>query len=249
VKRLAALAVLVAAALSAHAAVDPDLKPVRVSGLGLGSLPDALKPRLRVRLFLSNDVHDVLPTLPPEDKFRVFATNEVGALPLGGGGADLLDLTGATCPWLGDDPATFWVEGRVHGASACLSTEASLDGAVIGRDSIRIRVAPFLVLSNCDVAEKLFYTNPDDGYWDDFEADVTNALAGFLPTARCPHAPFPQDVAEIGWSGLGTNGNPSVWSMMPGGFSELLFSGVGVFDWPHMWFGEAHCGSNAFRRK
>ena len=55
--------------------------------------------------------------------------------------------------------------------------------------------------------KKLFYANPDDGNWDDFEADVTNALAGFLPTARCPHAPFPQDVAEIGWSGLGTNGN------------------------------------------
>ena len=96
--------------LPAQAAVDPDLKPVRVSGLGLGALPDALKPRLRVRLFLSNDEHDAFPTLSPEGKFRVFATNEVGALPLGDGGADLLDLTGAACPWLGDAPATFWVE-------------------------------------------------------------------------------------------------------------------------------------------
>ena len=115
------------------------------------------------------------PERAPEEKFRVFATNEVGALPLGDGGAGLLDLTGADCPWLGDDPATFWVEGRVHGASASLATEVSLDGAVIGRDAIRIRVAPFLVLSNCDVAEKLFYANPDDGNWDDFEADVTDA--------------------------------------------------------------------------
>ena len=231
-KRLAALAMLVSAAFSVQAAVDPDLKPVRISGLGLGSLPDALKPRLRVRLFLSNDEHDVFPTLPPEDKFRVFATNEVGALPLGGGGADLLDLTGATCPWLGDDPATFWVEGLVHGASASLTTEVSLDGSVIGRDTIRIRVAPFLVLSNCDVAEKLFYANLGTTDWETFAQDVTNAVAGFLPAEESQHAPFPQDVAELGWSGIGTNGPPVVWSMERNGFTELLSPGVGVFTNP-----------------
>ena len=169
------------------------------------------------------------PERAPEEKFRVFATNEVGALPLGDGGAGLLDLTGADCPWLGDDPASFWVEGRVHGASANLATEVSLDGSVIGRDAIRIRVAPFLVLSNCDVAEKLFYANLGTPDWEAFALDVTNAVSVFLPAVETPHTPFPQDVAELGWGGIETNGNPVVWSMERNGFKELLANDVGVF--------------------
>jgi len=60
----------------------------------------------------------------------------------------------------------------------------------------------------------------------------SNAVAGLFPVSESLHTRFPQDVAELGWSGIGTNGNSVVWSMERNGFTDLLSADVGVFTNP-----------------
>lgn len=217
---------------NSFASVDPDLSPIQFKGLGLPNLPVDILPLIQVRLSIQNDGHGAFATLPPEHKFRLYPTNEVGAAPLGNGGSVILFQNAAQPSWLGENPTTLWLEGRIHGASGLLSTEVLLGDSVIGRDSVRIRTAPFLVLSNCDPAEKLFFAGGSTPIWLKFMFDVTNALNGVIECEESHFDPFPQDVAEIGWAGVSA-GRRTVWSLdRQNGFAELLDANVGCFANP-----------------
>ena len=218
-RRLAALAVLVAAALSAHAAVDPDLKPVRVSGLGLGSLPDALKPRLgdldlaiqMLRLEIS-DIDELLETNP--DDATLLAKRSF--------------LQTCLTPYEANsnqnDVAT--VRSRLSSIRSALATGAGLDGSDI------VSVPVLYPLLNVPAthpreADRIF-PNPVNL--------VVLKKAGGECRILVPHAgivrileSFSNQFESLGYS----------------------FGDIWIIDTtgPHMWFGEAHCGSNAFRRK
>lgn len=114
-----------------------------------------------------------------------------------------------------------------------LALRVRLDGEVVGEDTIRVRVAPFEVLSNCDVAETLFVSNIGDAPWTAFEADMVAAATGIVDvvTNDVPIA-FCQDKTEFGWSGLGVSGQPNVWSLDEEAFISLLSSGTGWFARP-----------------
>lgn len=214
-------------------AVNPDVMPVEVKGLGLSDLDESHLARLRVRLSLSNTDDDTFPNELPESKLRIFATNTINAVALGSGESIVLDISGTQCPWIGNNSSTFWVEGLKHGASANLVSEVFFDGNSIGQDSVRIRVAPFLVLSNNDVAEKLFVATLGEDDWSSFYSGMQEAATGIVEVEETLHIPFPQDVAELGWSGI-SNGRKVVWSMERSGFSELLSSSIGCFYSPHI---------------
>ena len=172
---------------------------------------------------------DLLSFVPATQRIRLFGSNATNAPALGGEVPSLYgnlaaDLFGAT-------DLELRLEGRFHGATVLLTLRVRLDGEFVGEDTIRVRVARFEVLSNCDVAEKVFYSGLAGPGWDDFVLETTNALDGFLPVEEAMWTPFPQDVAELGWTG-DTNGRSSVWSMERHGFVNLLSNSIGVFTNP-----------------
>lgn len=220
-------------AFGSFGAVNPDVMPVEIKGFGLPELDESLLARFRVRLSLSSSDDDTFSNEHPETKLRIFATNTINAVALGSGDSVLLDISGTQCPWIGNNSSTIWVEGLKHGASASLVSEVFFDGNSIGRDSLRIRVAPFLVLSNSDVAEKIYVATIGGDDWSSFFNDMQESAAGIVEIEETIHIPFPQDVAELGWSGI-SNGRKVVWSMERNGFSELLSQTVGCFYSPHV---------------
>lgn len=224
---------LASASIVASGSVDPDLMPIRICGLGLAGLDEGMQNRLRVKLSLVGSENDLFPGIPPEQKLFVYETNTVDAIALEPENSVLFDIPGSQCSWLGTDSATFWIGGRIPGSSANLVTEVSLDGTLIGRDTIQVRVAPFLVLSNCDVAEKIFVSNVGGQDWDNFVSETEAAVQGVVESMSGNLVPiaFAQDAAEIGWIGV-RHERPAVWSLSSQAFRFLLSEQIGWFNVP-----------------
>ena len=89
------------------------------------------------------------------------------------------------------------IEGIQYGKVVIIELSIWLGSRELSRDSIRLLVALFIVLSNLDVATKVYIG--DNSIWGEFPDYMEDALAGIVPTVRYD-ADFTQDFAEIGAS-------------------------------------------------
>ena len=181
-------------------------REIFVSGLGLEGISDELLARLRVRLVPFCQDGDVFPEIPPWRKLHLFLSQESGEEcfddDIAGEG---YNLTEPPLEEQVDD--VYFMEGLVHGASLGLRLEATLDGIVFAEDSIRLRIAPFEVLSNCDIAKTIFVA--DHPEWGPFFLQMTSAIPSSVEVVEYG-SEFIQDGAELGWSDCYSSGIP--WS-------------------------------------
>lgn len=234
---------------NSFASVDPDLSPIQFKGLGLPNLPVDILPLIQVRLSIQNDGHGAFATLPPEQKFRLYPTNEVGAAPLGNGGSvilsDLEDLLLETP----DDQSLIdrqaWLESH---AAPYLSpaNEASVNVVRTKLSAIRAKLTEGLGIdSQSLVSAPVLYpilnvvdTHPQEAEWilpNPLNMVVLNNLSGvrriLIPDPGVDRMlfHFGSRLQQIGYS------SNDLWAVDTAA--------------PHSGFGEVHCASNVARRR
>ncbi len=127
------------------------------------------------------------------------------------------------------------IEGIEFGRQVIVRLSASLDDNDIGSDSVRLLVAPYLVLSSLAPATKVFIGADSSEFgWPNFYTNMTTALTGVVPLeSYCPTT-FIQDKAEIGYSrsapGQSPRGQSIVMSLGGDFFRDFTNDDMGYFQ-------------------
>lgn len=207
-----------------------DLRKIVVRRLGFPQADLPTGAALTAEIAVTVPDGDLLTFVPASQRIRLFGSNAANAAALGGEAPSLYE--GLAADLFGSTDRDLWLEGRFHGATALLTLRVRLDGEIIGEDAIRVRVAPFEVLSNCDVAEKVFVAQTAG--WNVFVSDVALCLNGVVSVdlSNWTPLPFPQDVGELGWSGYSASPRQTIWSLERQCFIQLMDTQIGFFNNP-----------------
>jgi len=97
------------------------------------------------------------------------------------------------------------IEGRAFGEQVTIRMQLKKGTKLLGSDEIRVLMAPFFVLSNCDTTETVYSgAGPSPESWPILYTELTNALHGVVDVEVIGSARFVQDYGEIGYTRLPT---------------------------------------------
>lgn len=135
------------------------------------------------------------------------------------------------------------IEGRAFGEQVTVRMQLKKGTKLLGTDEIRVLMAPFFVLSNCDTTETVYSgAGPSPESWPILYTELTNALHGVVDVEVIGSARFVQDYGEIGYtrlpSGMSTEKPISVMDRGDPAFINMVNSNTCYFS-----FGGAHGGS------
>ena len=185
---------------------------------------------LTAELSLNIPGEDAIPFVSAKNRIHMFETNLPNCQVIGNAPAERFENLESSL--FGFDPVPLWLEGVFHGSETICTLRIYLDSNLIGSDSIRIRVTPYIVLSNSDKVEQILISN--NAAWGGFFDGATNVLSADF--AYCEYgADFIQDRGEIGACHIGMDSGDSAitWSVFNFGgsvFKEFLAPDTAYFS-------------------
>jgi|GEM_PF-4256434 len=189
-----------------------DMETLEIQKLGIAALP----PALSIELSLSKPEGDTY-EVAAKDRVRVFDGKEVNATAIlgpdagdtvtftPGGAHDANILAGA------GDPVEFSIEGIEYGAEVVITMKVKLGGNLVGQNTVRMLVSPFLVASNLGELQRAFVVKCDTVYGNNLafvanfvtlvgQDNVEQILGDDYKDAEGLPDSFVQDCMEIGYS-------------------------------------------------
>ncbi len=172
-----------------------------------------------------------------------YMTRQTGEL-----GYSAFNFTSTSTPTLADKlggtgTAEIGLEGRKYGAEVLVRMTLKQGTTELCSDEIRVLIAPFFVLSNCDVTTKVYSgAGSGPGEWPLLYEELTNALDGVVEVEAIGSAVFIQDRGEIGYTrlppGMATGTPTTVMDRGDPAFKNMVSSNTCYF-----YFGGMHGGS------
>ena len=219
----------------------PDIYTLKVRKLGVSA--DAIPNGLTFTLVVENPAGETEGAPAANARIRIFSSRVSNAGGVIGPDPQTGSVVFKTTPGSGElDIALLagtgylemGVEGIEFGRQVIVRLSASLDDNDIGSDSVRLLVAPFLVLSNLAPASKVYIGADNSEYgWPSFYNSVSNVLNGVVSLESSATDVFIQDYAEIGYtrSALGQQDRRQsvIMALELGQFENVVDSSTGYF--------------------